>query len=305
MKTAAKYLIRRLVAGAPWGVREALLDGYIARHGTMGLHARFLSPLNVVELAAAGDRGIVTSLITDTMVLPEYGSTGTFAPLITKALVEFFSETGGTYFDIGANIGLMTIPIARNQLVKCYAFEPEPNNFDLLRRNVLRNASGGGVVEFHQAALFDRPTTLSLALANGNIGDHRVTTSSVKGRKSVEVPALPLDYFFDGISGRLAIKIDTQGAEPFVIAGGRKTFSRAGLLAMEFCPFLIRQLGGDPLIPIEIVSEFRRVAVMSGGIAEIPRFVAPGVAQDILRSKLRNAKDTDGDYVDILAFRDP
>ena len=161
------------------------------------------------------------------------------------------------------------------------------------------------MVEFHQAALFDRPTTLSLALANGNIGDHRVSTSSVDGRESVEVPALPLDDFFEGISGRLAIKIDTQGAEPFVIAGGRKTFSRAGLLVMEFCPFLIRQLGGDPLIPIGIISEFRRVAVMSGGIAEIPRFVAPGIAQDILRDKLQHSKDTDGDYVDILAFRDP
>jgi FkbM family methyltransferase len=61
---------------------------------------------------------------------------------------------------------------------------------------------------------------LSLALAEGNIGDHRLTIADVPGRRTVKVPAVPLDDFIDNATPPLAVKIDTQGAEPYVIAGG-------------------------------------------------------------------------------------
>ena len=61
-------------------------------------------------------RGIVASASNDTMVICEYARTGTFAETITEVLTKFFVPAGGTYIDIGANIGLMTIPLARNPL---------------------------------------------------------------------------------------------------------------------------------------------------------------------------------------------
>ena len=113
-----------------------------------------------------------------------------------------------------------------------------------------------------------------------------------------------MDDYLPQVEGKLAIKIDTQGAEPFVVAGGQQVLARAGLVAMEFCPFLMRQLGGDPKVVIDVLSGFDRVAVMSGGVAETPRFIAPSAAQAILREKIKTATDSDGDYLDILAARD-
>ncbi|HET6239527.1 MAG TPA: FkbM family methyltransferase [Acetobacteraceae bacterium] len=56
----------------------------------------------------------------------------------------------------------------------------------------------------------------------------------------IRVQAVPLDDFFDKVTGPLAVKVDTQGAERFVIAGDTRIFTRACLIAMEFCPFLMR-----------------------------------------------------------------
>jgi hypothetical protein len=80
-------------------------------------------------------------------------------------------------------------------------------------------------------------------------------------------------------------------------------FARAGLVAMEFCPHLMRQLGGDPNIVIDLMAGFDRVAIMSGGKAEALRYTSAGEARSALEHKLRTARDTDEDYLDIVAVR--
>ena len=297
-----KALLRHLAFHAPWGAREVMLEACLDRVRIAELYARVLPRCKIVELGAMGDRGVVSSAGNDTMVIVEYAKTGTFAKNITEALTGFFESGGGSYLDVGANIGLMTIPIARNPLVRCLAFEPEPVNFDLLKRNVERNAPGA-TVEFHQVALFHARGSLSLALAEGNIGDHRLTLTREDGRRVIEVPAVPLDDFADRIPGPLAVKIDKQGAEPFVIAGGQKVLAKASLLAIEFCPYLMRRLGGEPSLVIDMVTKFDWIAVMDGGKSETPTYLKPSAAAAILRNKLQTAQDSDEDYVDILAIR--
>ncbi|MGH7101320.1 MAG: hypothetical protein ACREFJ_02900, partial [Acetobacteraceae bacterium] len=78
---------------------------------------------------------------------------------------------------------------------------------------------------------------------------------------------------------------------------------KAGLVEMEFCPYLMRQLGGDPEIAIALVSDFRSVAVMRGGKADAPVYSGSLEAIAMLREKLRTAAESDQDYVDILARR--
>jgi hypothetical protein len=56
---------------------------------------------------------------------------------------------------------------------------------------------------------------------------------------------MPLDDMVGHVAGPLAVKIDTQGAEPFVIAGGAKTLASVELLILEFCPYMIERMGGD------------------------------------------------------------
>jgi hypothetical protein len=55
------------------------------------------------------------------------------------------------YLDIGGNIGLTTIPIARNAKMKCLVFEQHPTNFG----NLLDNLNGNCIhrdYECHQVA---------------------------------------------------------------------------------------------------------------------------------------------------------
>lgn len=196
----------------------------------------------------------------------------------------------------------MTVPFAQDPRIRCLAFEPDPTNFRFLERNLARNAPANSA-EPHQLALFTERATLSPALAEGNLGDHRLTFAGVPGRRTLEVQAVPLDDVLDRVTPPLAVKMDTQGTEPFIIAGGRRLLAQAGLLAMEFCPYLLRQLGGDPEAPIALVAEFASVAVMRGGKAEPPRYIEAEPAVRLMREKLRTAAPTDQDYLDILALR--
>ena len=302
MKQVLKAFLRSAASRAPWGAREAILNGCLDAMRTPDMYGHLLPRLKISEITAAGDRGMISSDARDTMVITEYAQTGTFAPMVTETIQKFFMPSGGTYLDIGANIGLMTVPFARDPRIHCIAFEPEPANFDFLRRNVARNAPDA-TAALHQIALFHSHTTLSLTIAEGNIGDHRVTISGVPGRRSVDVPAVPLDDFIAEITMPLAVKIDTQGAEPFIIAGGQQVLAKAGLLVMEFCPYLMRQLDGDPETPIALVSGFTSVAVIRGGKPDLPRYVSPDEAIVMLREKLRTALNTDEDYLDIIALR--
>jgi FkbM family methyltransferase len=302
LKQLAQSAIRKLVAGAPWGVRQAMFEGYLDSADVGVASVRLLRMLKIIEIGADGDRGVITSSRNDHFGLLEYAECGTFAPTVTQEMVNFFGIESGTYMDVGANIGLTTIPFARNHRIRCLAFEPEPVNFGHLKRNVARNAEGASV-ELHPVALFDAHGSMSLSLADMNLGDHRLTRDAVSDRRTIQVPVVPLDDFVDRIEGRLAVKVDTQGAEPFVIAGGKGVFAKAGLIAMEFCPYLMRQLGGDPGIVIELVAGFDRVAIMPGGMTETPCYVSPAEARSKLEQKLRNARDSDSDYLDILAVR--
>ncbi len=302
MKNLARAAILKFVSSAPWGVREAILEACITRIGAAEVSARLFPRLGIVEVGAWGDLGLIRSAANDRGVLALYARTGSVENMIVKQVQAFFGSEAGTYIDIGANIGLTTIPIARNPLIRCITFEPEPGNFHYLQLNVATNV-GSNRVEFHQMALLDHPGTVILAVADGNLGDHRVTKTGIPGRRSVEVPAAPLDDFADRIVGPLAVKIDTQGAEPAIVAGGGKVLARAGLLAMEFCPFLMRQLGGDPEIVIALMGGFDQIALTASGSDAEPVFLPPAQAQDELRAKLRTARDDDGDYLDIIAKR--
>jgi FkbM family methyltransferase len=214
-----------------------------------------------------------------------------------------FAGEGGTYLDIGANIGLTTIPIAQNRMVRCLAFEPEPVNVANLRENIRRNVPEGNV-EIHQIALFDRMETLKFGLnPGGNLGDHRVVLDSSTDRRTISIEAFPLDSLDIQVRRPLGVKIDTQGAEPFVIRGGRKLLSQADLCVMEYDPALIARMGGDPAIVVDFVGEFSQVALLPGDVDAEPEFASAADACRRLRNLGADPEFSHRGYVDILASR--
>jgi len=204
----------------------------------------------VSGFVAEGDAGVIRGALDDDSVFRSYAKHGTWYPRASLLFKNLFAERGGTYLDVGANIGLTLIPIAQNPQVQCYAFEPEPTNFSYLCENVSLNCRAGNVRLFN-FALYDRNASLPFELAERHSGDNRISLTDAEGekdehhRQKISVLAKRLDDVIADVAEPVAVKIDVQGAEPFVLAGGRRLLSQARLLSLEFWPYSMRRMGGD------------------------------------------------------------
>lgn len=176
-----------------------------------------------------------------------YGK-GVYEPAET-ALLARSVRAGDVVLDIGANIGYFTLQLARHAgpQGRVVAFEPEPENVALLRRNVELN--GYRTVEVVGAAVGDGPGTVTLHVAAENRGDHRLF-GEADGRPTLEVPMVSIDAYLaeHGIERVDVVKIDVQGAEGLVFAGMRRLLAERPprLLLVEFWPFGLRRCGQDP-----------------------------------------------------------
>lgn len=126
-------------------------------------------------------------------------------------------------FDVGANIGLMSVPILQAQpKVRVLAFEPSPNNIPYLSRSIREGAyrdrwtlvpkvAGAQVGRIH----------LTLASPENSMFDGLRSAGHVAAVSSVEVDMTTLDAEWERL-GRpdvSAIKCDVEGAELQVLAG--------------------------------------------------------------------------------------
>jgi FkbM family methyltransferase len=269
LKQAARSAIKTFAKRAPWAVRGALLEGLCEQSwGTKKRLSQLAYNAHISAFLAEGEYGLIQSSPGDETLIRTYARTGTWAAATIAFFRKILGDGSGTYIDVGANIGLTTIPIAQNPGLRCIAFEPDPTNFGHLTENVRRNCRYNNV-ELVQMAVMDRSGTVSFGLdRSGNPGDHRVVTGST-ARKTISVAATTLDDYCANARSPLAVKIDTQGAEPFVVRGGWKILTRASALVMEFEPNLMVQLGTSPDPIYALIREFSTAEFAPGeGIVE-------------------------------------
>ena len=163
--------------------------------------------------------------------------------------------TGKPYilFDIGANIGSICIPAVKRGYVKrAVAYEPDPDNFRLLRINAILN-NVEELIEFHQVALGDKQGEAQLSQNFINHGDHRiVVTGEAVPANSITVPVRCLDDFMpDGEDTECILWIDVQGFETQVLCGAQAVLAKTWPLVLEFTPKDLKANGTlDRLIEI-------------------------------------------------------
>jgi FkbM family methyltransferase len=124
--------------------------------------------------------------------------------------------------DAGANIGLATLFFkALHPDARIVCFEPDPDNFILLTRNVERNRLSG--VELHQAAVSDtaEPIVFYTSPSDSPLR-HSTVEARVASPQQIVVPAVRLSTFVrDEID---LLKLDVEGSErqvlPELIASG-------------------------------------------------------------------------------------
>ena len=167
-------------------------------------------------------------------------------------------KPGMTIIDIGANLGYYTAIASRLTGDKglVIAFEPEPNFFKLLSRNISRNNLNN--VACFELAIAEKNGLTDLYLSSENKG-HNSIIRSEELKTSVMVKTTTLDDFL--VSQKSAkvdiIKMDIEGAEILALEGMRETLTKhLPLLFLEFSPHSIIKINRNP---IDLLSTLRKI----------------------------------------------
>lgn len=160
-------------------------------------------------------------------------------------------KNGDIVFDIGANIGYFTLIFAKlvGNKGKVYAFEAEPQNFELLKKNVEINGYQNVILE--NVAVSKKNGKTELFLSEKNSGMHRIYSSHFCSDKSIQVNMIKLDDYLNNIkfNDKISfIKMDVEGSEFGVLEGMEKTLKENEKLTiiLEFVPSCIKEYGAQP-----------------------------------------------------------
>jgi FkbM family methyltransferase len=308
LKTFAKSIITGTFASLPAAGRDAIAKRLID-DDPFNVLTNLADRFNVVSLNVAGRYGVIEGSPADASILGTYATTGGWAGSTNALLIEFFANNdGGTYVDIGANIGLTTIPVATNPRVTCFAVEPDPKNYGYLKRNVAVNCKNANVTTL-PVAVFSHKDTLELETSTFNFGDHRIRLSKEPGsmhehtRKTVTVDADALDSIIPPLSGPVAVKIDTQGAEVFVFKGGLRTLKSCALLIVEFWPYGMARLGTDAESVVRFLEEHFKTVALATEERSVSGETSVAQAATHLRRMFAEQTNSPDAYVDIIARR--
>ncbi len=166
------------------------------------------------------------------LLSPQVALSG-YEPRERKLIHQSFRKRGGrgVFLDIGANIGLYSIPLALEfPEIDIYAFEPHPINANCLRNSI--QANGFKRLHLHEVGLANQTGAATLYLDESDSGGHSLLATNMWNNKrpsrGVSIALRPLDDWFreNQVTQLDVVKIDVQGAEPDVFEGGMTTFQK-------------------------------------------------------------------------------
>ncbi|MGH2820096.1 MAG: FkbM family methyltransferase [Actinomycetota bacterium] len=142
--------------------------------------------------------------------------TGTYEQKVHAALWDALSP-GDTAFDVGSHFGYfgLVMAVRTGEPGRVVCFEPDPDNVEVLRRNVERNA-----------ATFDHsvevaPLALGAAPDRARFSRGRHTSQGkLSDAGEVDVEVITLDQAVERYGRPRVVKIDVEGFEQDVLLGG-------------------------------------------------------------------------------------
>ena len=196
----------------------------------------FLLPKLKPEYTEIGGYKIVTDKL-DSLSLSVFG-------IYEKTLIntiKTYIKKGDVVCDIGAHDGYHTLDMSKavGRNGKVYAFEPDPDNFDLLKKNLENNAIKNVILV--KKAISDRCGVTKLYQNPANRSDNGIIEKG-NGFSFTEVETISLDRFFAKRNKVDFIKMDIQGAEPLAYKGMTNLIrkNKHMKIIMELRPGLIK-----------------------------------------------------------------
>lgn len=169
----------------------------------------------------------------------------------TVGLIARFLRPGGSAIDVGANVGVHTLAMARHtQDGRVVACEPNPQVRSRLIANIERNICTNVVVDPRVVSESVGQRTLRLPPdGHGNFGVARLGVYGTDRRWSeVTVPSVTVDLLVQELRiGRVdMIKVDVEGFEHQVLLGAHELLARdSPAVLFEYSPALWASSGGD------------------------------------------------------------
>lgn len=255
------------------------------------------------------DEFVVTVDPADWAVGQAIASDKCYEPEVTSA-VRSRLVAGGTFIDVGANVGWFSLLAAKlvGPSGRVLAVEPNPRNCELLESSKRRN--GFDHLEVVAGAASDQDCWLALETdaSNGRVIPLGTLSADSKPvRCSYVVPAFRLDQLVAerAIERVDAIKVDVEGVEAKVFAGAERLLGRLHPpVIFEWYPAALRSTGGvDPSLPLQMLRDLGYgISIVEG------RLVGSGDAERSLSdSEIEAAREAGGrELLDLLAtYRNP
>lgn len=201
---------------------------------------RMRSPLKSDNVEIDGHKMFLDSL--DSLRLSINGVYEEFETEIVKKII----KKGDVVIDVGANIGYYTLIFAKlvGQEGKVFAFEPEPTNFNILKKNVKINEYENVILI--NKAVSNKTGKMTLDLDEINKGGHSISKNN--SEKTIEIESTKLDDYFKTYDGNINfIKLDIEGAEVEAIKGMSETIEKneeVNIMA-EYNPLSLSNLGSN------------------------------------------------------------
>jgi len=184
-------------------------------------------------------------------------SEGVFEEYETEIVKKIIKE-GDVVVDIGANIGYYTLLFAKlvGKSGKVFAFEPEPTNFNLLKKNC--EVNGYKNIQLIKKAVSDNTEKTKLFLNEFNKGAHTLGHST-EFKEFIEIESIKLDDYFENFKGEINfMKMDIEGAEIKAVKGMPLLLKKMKNIKImtEFNPKLIKNCRFEPEDYVELLKEF-------------------------------------------------
>ncbi len=155
---------------------------------------------------------------------------GEYEPAITD-VIETVVDKGDICLDIGGNIGWYTTLLQKKvgESGQVHSFEPVPQIFEKLKKNVALNGDSASIVTVNNLALGNEKKVVEMHIFKDLPDGHSsIATFGDRESKIVTCPMVTLDSYLTDkqIDEVNFIKMDIEGAELMMLQGADKIFAQ-------------------------------------------------------------------------------